>query len=140
METLKRLDEDKLLDIVKNYHRYGYDKEIQSAAISILIEKGWCMEDLKDFGHLKNHNYNDALRAYNAYRRNVKAAYIIFFLSLGILSIVSLVFIFLAYRNQIRFYRSLGRYDESVFHNDIWGVFLYFHFRDTMKEQLKGIS
>lgn len=138
--VLKRLDNDKLIDIVKNYRQYEYDNDIRDTAIALLIERGWSIDELKMFGHLDNHNYDIALNEFNAYRRNVKIAYAILFLSLGTLAIISTVFIFLAYRNQERFYSVLGKKNESAFIADGLGVMFYFHKRNRMKEQLKGIS
>ena len=33
LDILKRFDNDKLIDVVKNYKRYGYDDEIRDYAI-----------------------------------------------------------------------------------------------------------
>ena len=35
LDILKRFDNDKLIDIVKNYKRYGYDDEIRDYAINL---------------------------------------------------------------------------------------------------------
>ena len=48
-DILKRFDNDKLIDVVKNYKRYGYDDEIRDYAINLLKERGWSVEDLKTF-------------------------------------------------------------------------------------------
>ena len=50
-DILKRFDNDKLIDVVKNYKRYGYDDEIRDYAINLLKERGWSVEDLKTFGY-----------------------------------------------------------------------------------------
>lgn len=50
-DILKRFDNDKLIDVVKNYKRYGYDDEIRDYAINLLEERGWSVEDLKTFGY-----------------------------------------------------------------------------------------
>lgn len=50
-DILKRFDNDKLIDVVKNYKRYGYDDEIRDYAINLLKERGWSIEDLKTFGY-----------------------------------------------------------------------------------------
>ena len=47
-DILKRFDNDKLIDVVKNYKRYGYDDEIRDYAINLLKERGWSVEDLKN--------------------------------------------------------------------------------------------
>lgn len=44
-DILKRFDNDKLIDVVKNYKRYGYDDEIRDYAINLLEERGWSVEE-----------------------------------------------------------------------------------------------
>lgn len=140
-DALKRMDNDKLLDVVKNYRRYGYDEETRDTAICILAERGWSAEDLKMFGYLDNWNYDEAEKQYNAYRRNSKIGFAILILSVGTLAFVYLVFVYLAFLNQQKFYKALGREDESSMNADMfWNVMLYFHLRNKMREQLKGIS
>lgn len=34
IERLKKLDTDKLIDVVKNYRQYGYDENLRNSAIS----------------------------------------------------------------------------------------------------------
>lgn len=139
-EALRRMDNDKLLDVVKNYRQYGYNEELRNEAITLLHERGWSEEELKMFGHLDNFDYDTALESYNAFRRNVKLAYAIVLVSLGTLSPISIVFFYLAYRNQTEFYRALGKEDESFLFTDAVGVLFYFHKRNRMREQLQGIS
>lgn len=139
-EALRRMDNDKLLDIVKNYRQYGYEEELRNEAISLLGERGWSEEELQMFGHLHNYDYDTALSSYNSFRRNVKLGYAIAIVSLGTLSLISIICFYLAYRNQAEFYRALGKEDESDLFTDILGVLSYFHKRNRMKEQLQGIS
>lgn len=137
MERLKRLDNDKLIDVVGNYRRYGYDEDIRNAAISLLRERGWSMEELEMFGHLNNRNYDDAVKEYNSFRRNTKTAYILLVLSVGALLPAHLIFVYLAYRNQKEFYRLLDKEDETMSFTD---PLFYFHRKNRMREQLQGIS
>lgn len=140
-DALKRMDNDKLLDVVKNYRRYGYDEETRDTAILILEERGWSSEELKMFGYLDNWNYDEAERQYNAYCRNSKIGFAILILSLGMLFIFYFIFMYLAFLNQQKFYKALGKEDESNMNADMfWSVMLYFHLRNRMREQLKGIS
>ena len=140
-DALKRMDNDKLLDVVKNYRQYDYDEETRDTAISILVERGWSSEELKMFGYLDNWNYDEAERQYNAYRRNSKIGFALLILSIGTLALVYLVFVYLAFLNQQKFYKALGKEDESSMSGDMfWNVMLYFHLRNRMREQLKGIS
>ena len=121
-DILKRFDNDKLIDVVKNYKRYGYDDEIRDYAINLLKERGWSVEDLKTFGYWENSDYEEALIQYKAYCRN------------------SLIAVCVAYRNVCKFYQALGRKEEAVFSFDLcWHILLFFYLKEKMKEELKGI-
>ena len=121
-DILKRFDNDKLIDVVKNYKRYGYDDEIRDYAIRLLEERGWSVDDLKTFGYWENSDYEEAL------------------ISLCMLAPIYLVFVFMAYRNVCKFYQALGRKEEAVFSFDLcWHVLLFFYLKEKMKEELKGI-
>ena len=123
-DILKRFDNDKLIDVVKNYKRYGYDDEIRDYAINLLEERGWSVEDLKTFG----------------YWENSLIAVCVLVLSLCMLAPIYLVFVFMAYRNVCKFYQALGRKEEAVFSFDLcWHVLLFFYLKEKMKEELKGI-
>ena len=139
-DILKRFDNDKLIDVVKNYKRYGYDVEIRDYAINLLEERGWSVEDLKTFGYWENSDYEEALIQYKAYCRNSLIAVCVLVLSLCMLAPIYLVFVFMAYRNVCKFYQALGRKEEAVFSFDLcWHVLLFFYLKEKMKEELKGI-
>ena len=67
-DILNKFDNDKLIDVVKNYKRYGYDDELRDYAINLLGERGWNREDLQQFGYLTNHDYDEAEKQYKAYK------------------------------------------------------------------------
>ena len=82
--TLKALDNNKLIDIVKNYKQYGYDQCTRSAAISILEERGFSTQDLKMTGNFENQKFEEANMYYDSFFKNSKIAlvsYILIFLS-----------------------------------------------------------
>ena len=54
IDILKKFANAKLIDIVKNHQRYGYDDELRDSAICLLEERGWSREDLQQFGYLTN--------------------------------------------------------------------------------------
>ena len=62
IDILKKFDNAKLIDIVINHQRYGYDDELRDSAICLLEERGWSREELQQFGYLTNHNYEEAKR------------------------------------------------------------------------------
>ena len=138
-EILNKFDNDKLIDVVKNYKRYGYDDELRDYAINLLGERGWSREDLQQFGYLTNYDYDEAEKQYKAYNRNSLIGICTFVFSGGILAVVYLIFLILAYRNVAKFYNALGRnQDETALFNAL-GVLAYFHLKGRMKEELKGI-
>ena len=47
IDILKKFDNAKLIDIVKNHQRYGYDDELRDSAICLLEERGWSREELQ---------------------------------------------------------------------------------------------
>jgi len=51
MEKLKRLDTLKLIDVVKNYQRYGYEEHIKASAIEILESRGMSIEEINAAGN-----------------------------------------------------------------------------------------
>ena len=53
-DILNKFDNDKLIDIVKNYKRYGYNDALRNYVINLLEERGWSREDLQRFGYLTN--------------------------------------------------------------------------------------
>lgn len=138
-DVLNRFDNDKLIDVVKNYKRYGYDDELRDYAINLLGERGWSREDLQHFGYLTNHDYDEAEKQYKAYCRNSLIGICTLVLSGGVLAIVSLIFLILAYRNVTKFYKTLGRNEDETALFSVLGVLTYFHLKGRMKEELKGI-
>lgn len=139
IDILNKFDNDMLIDIVRNYKRYGYDDELRDYAINLLEKRGWSREDLQQFGYLTNYDYDEAEKQYKAYSRNSLIGICTLVFSGGILAVIYLIFLLLAYRNVAKFYKALGRNeDEGVLYN-IHGVLAYFHLKGRMKEELKGI-
>ena len=113
-DILNKFDNDKLIDIVKNYKRYGYNDALRNYVINLLEERGWSREDLQRFGYLTNNNYDEAEKQYKAYKRNSLIGICTLVFSGGILIIVYLIFLIMAYRNVARFYKALGRNEDET--------------------------
>lgn len=64
-DILNKFDNDKLIDIVKNYKRYGYNDALRNYVINLLEERGWSREDLQRFGYL-HYSWIDTLKAVTA--------------------------------------------------------------------------
>ena len=57
----------------------------------------------------------------------------------GILAVVYLIFLIMAYQNVAKFYKALGRDEDETALFNVLGVLAYFHLKGRMKEELKGI-
>jgi lipopolysaccharide export system permease protein len=167
-EKLRSLDNEKLIDVVKNYRQYGYDNEYRDNAISILENRGVHKEHLALTGNLENLTYDRADEVYNSFTKNSKTAFalytvilltniiapILFYKSSSygtvtlivnlLASITFLVFLYKAYFNQIKFYKITGsEYGKEGVLVYFFGMpiyfILYFYFRSQMKDRMKEI-
>jgi hypothetical protein len=89
LEKLKNLNNEKLIDVVKNYRQFGYDEETRKAAIEILESRGIDMETLKIRGDFENKSYDDAIEYFKSYDNNSKIALVLY-----IIMIVSRILVF----------------------------------------------
>lgn len=162
------LDNSKLMDVVRNYRQYGYDEKLRAKAISLLEDRGVSKEHLKLSGNFTNQSYDFAIQLYGAFSRNSKIAFILYgivfvsniFISvvpdrletLGLLGLfvnigaLLLYFAFLikSFMNQNEFYSAIKQeYDGAliyVFVGMPFYIFMYFYFRNQMKEKIKEIK
>lgn len=169
-ERLRKLDADKLIDVVKNYRQYGYTDAIRNYALTILEERGINKNDLQLTGNYENKTYDFAIDLYASFKRNSANAFICYALlilikfgapHLGVSSnysamviitiyILSLAiyFIFLvrSFLNQSEFYKLSG--DDFGLGGTLLYLFLgmpfyfpmYFVFKNQMKEKMKVIA
>ena len=163
LDKLETLDNDKLIDIVKNYKQYGLEEEVRNKAIQILDERGIDEEQLSLSGNLVNQNYEEAERLYLAFLKSSKTAftfYLVFLFSplivvyfkeflqeystyVALFNIASLlayiVFLIRSFFHQNQFYRMVGKQHESggALLYFLLGMplyfFMYFYFVSRMK-------
>lgn len=136
-EKLQNFENDKLIDIVRNYRQYGYGDDVRNAALTTLESRGISKADLIDTGSYDNKSYDNAQELYKAFRKNsgmgltvylllLASSLIIPFLSANnsldhlvglwisifiaklVLYILFFVFLIRAYLNQDRFYKIVG--------------------------------
>ena len=131
-ERLKKLDTDKLIDVVKNYRQYGYDENLRILAISILQERGITKEQLELTGNFKNTTYDFADDLYKSFGKNATIAFVLYGIvivttvlfpilsissetlgfSIAIIKLIAyiLYFVFLvkSFINQSQFYKAVG--------------------------------
>lgn len=77
-EKFTALNDNQLMEVVKNYKQYNYTDGERSLAIDILAERGITEQRLKVLGTFQNKQYNKAQRAYDEFTKNSKRAFIFY--------------------------------------------------------------
>jgi len=169
-EQLTKLTTEKLFDVVKNYRQYGYSEDVRNQAISILESRGITREDLKLTRNLTNSKYDFAQSLYDSFNKNSKTAFVLYIIvfvtfllskspldtigSVGlllailgfVLGLVYLGFVINTFFIQGRFYKSIGQNYETdgalayFFLGMPLYIFMYFYFRNQLKEKMKEIQ
>ena len=80
--SLQSYKDDKLIDLVKNFHLYDTDISHRNSALHILNNRGISEQELKFDGNLINENYQSGLRYQTNYEINSKMAFLFYFLAL----------------------------------------------------------
>lgn len=167
-EKLKSFDDNKLIDIVKNYRQYGYGDDIRNAVITILESRGIDLDVLKLKGDLINKAYDDAKQEFKSFEDSSKFAFVLYGLILifrivfslakdiEVLQIVSVIlfwisfigfFIFLikSFINQSKYYEIIGK-KESQLNPGLYFtvgmiiyIVMYFVFRKQMRDEINEI-
>ena len=149
--------------------QYGYDEDLRSKALSILEDRGITAEQLKMLGGLENKNFTRAEELNVSFKRNSKIAFILYLILLIItiagpilvtqydaprntVSIIIwvllglyIVHLFRSFFNQYQFYGLLGQNygaDGAVLYLLVGMplyLFMYFYFRNQMKEKMNEI-
>jgi len=168
-ERLSKLDNDKLIDVVKNYRQYGFDDQVRETAINILSDRGITKEQLQITGSFENKTYDYANDIFASFLMNSKIAFVMYLLlffsrllipllsddSVGlawtllistILSfILYFVFLTMSFMNQNQFYKAIGQdYGTEgallyLFLGMPFYMFMYFYFRNQMKDKMKEV-
>ena len=170
IERLKKLDTDKLIDVVKNYRQYGYEENLRNSAISLLEERGITKEQLELTGNFVNRTYDFAGELYKSFSQNSKIAFILYGIvvlsnilfpllltnseTLGLVAVIFkivayiLYFVFLikSFLNQSQFYKAVGQdYGREggllyLFLGMPFYIFMFYYFRNQMKEKMTEIK
>ncbi len=82
-DKLAKLSNDRLMDVVKNYKRYGYPEQYRQAALDILESRGIPFEMLKLTGNLENQELKKAEDAYSSFIANSRGAFVMYLLFWG---------------------------------------------------------
>jgi lipopolysaccharide export system permease protein len=167
---LDGFDNDKLIDIIKNFRQFGLSLNYKQTALKILNSRGISELELKMGGNLSNQNHENALRLYIDFKENSKLAIVLNILTiiLGLggsflsnneipvmgkilsgIAILTLIFFVVVFQkttsNQSDFYKLLSiKFLTNSFVFIILGIPLFFLYRPffikKMKEDLKKIS
>ncbi len=77
-ETLSNYDNNKLIDIIKNYREYDYSIAYKNTALGILNHRGITNQQLKFAGHFTNQKYEESIRLKNRFDEDSQLACILY--------------------------------------------------------------
>ncbi|WP_189359287.1 LptF/LptG family permease [Algibacter mikhailovii] len=75
---LDNFDNNRLIDIIKNYREYDYSITYKNTALTILNSRGITNQQLKFAGHFTNQKYEEALRLKNVFMEDSQLALILY--------------------------------------------------------------
>ncbi len=167
---LSNHDNDKLIDIIKNYHQYDYTESYRNSSIKILNSRGITEEELRMSGNLTNQQYEDANREMMLYDENSRISFISYFAYiisavlglvlknnnfevLGVILIIIAILVFIicytymfrSFINLSNFYKQVGNDTKiNIFALYIIGLplyfLIYFYYSKKLKEDIKQIN
>ena len=168
--VLKTFDNEKLIDVVKNYEQYGYNDDLRNIAIGILEDRGIDKNQLMLTGNFENETYKTAENFYNSFKQNSIITFIFYIIGfitaillpvfaigsellsritllIAIIAIILyLIFFIRSFINQVNFFKiiedlpGLGTLVIYFLLGVPLFVFLYFFYKNKMKEQMKLIK
>ncbi len=77
-KIIQNLDDNKLIEIVRNYRNFDYTVEHKNTAISVLTSRGITRQELKMAGHLNNDFFEEATNLKNDYVEDSKLSIILY--------------------------------------------------------------
>ncbi|MDO5971031.1 LptF/LptG family permease [Flavivirga aquimarina] len=80
-ELLASYNNEKLIDILKNYKQYDYDVSYKDMSLSILESRGVTKQELKISGNFSNQKYEEAIRLTSAFEEDSKLAFILYIIA-----------------------------------------------------------
>ncbi len=169
-QNIEHFENDKLIDLIKNYRHYGLTLTDKTNALKHLKKRGITELELKLTGNLSNESYESGVRHMEDYHENATVAYyahlIVLILGIGgfilnnngfptigsimiALAIIALILFLILFpkvvKNQAAFYKLLKK--KFMTHNVVFiilGLPLFFlyrlYFNKKMNEDLTKIS
>ncbi len=83
-DKLTQMSNEKLVDVVKNFQRYGYDESVKKEALELLSSRGFNIDDLNLMGQEKTANFEAAKINLRQFNRFSWLAFIFYFLSVSV--------------------------------------------------------
>ena len=87
-EKIKNLTDKQLFDVVKNYKTYNYSEDVREYALSILQERGYSLDYLRNNGYLSNVDRENAIMYFLKYKTKSYISLFLYF-SFPILNIIA---------------------------------------------------
>ena len=156
-EVIKTFNNSRLIDIVKNYKRYGYEAYLKDEALQILKDRGVDEETLRLTGNLTDYEFDTANNLFESFNKNSKLAFLfygimilmifinaidklsILYIIEFVIEILCFVFIIKSLISYSDFYKAIGK-DISGWTYLIFiisGVFAYFYVYFSVWSQKK---
>ncbi|AUP77532.1 LptF/LptG family permease [Flavivirga eckloniae] len=89
-KLLNSYENDKLIDILKNYKQYDYDASFKAMSLSILENRGVSKQELKISNNFSNQKYEEAVRLTSAFEEDSKLAFILYIIG-AVLAVPGLI-------------------------------------------------
>ncbi|WP_347709806.1 LptF/LptG family permease [Jejuia spongiicola] len=80
-KDLQAYENNKLIDIIKNYREYSYSSKYRNTALSIINSRGISNQQLKFSGDFYNHKKEETIRLKNSFEEDSKLALILYLIS-----------------------------------------------------------
>jgi len=167
-ELIKKMDSSKLIDIVKNYKRYGYEERLKDSALQILKDRGIDEETLRLTGNLSDYKFESVNEIYKSFIKSSKIAFLfyglIFLFTFTLTSITSYSFLIILtivyficliscltfivkslicyhdFSKAVGKHLGSGTFIAYVLLGIFFYFFMYFYYKKEMKEDMKMIN
>lgn len=89
--TLEGYDNNKLIDVIKNYREYDYSIAYKNSSVAILETRGITAQELKIGGHFTNQKYEEAVRLKHMYDEDSKLSLILYAIAVPLILLGSIL-------------------------------------------------
>lgn len=82
-DELRILDDDGLINVVKNHRKFGYSSTYRNQALMFLEQRGISELELRMQGNFEDKIYNETMLAFNQYKKLSRKTLLLYFVSVG---------------------------------------------------------